>query len=151
MFMVMDSHLKEIKQIKLKKHQKAMTDFMCNTHLEPPCTALGCRERNTPTWTYNLDNHFIYKPYSSVQVLQIMCLTRVFKNLWVLISVKPVEKKTSPTTKSCNGSALFPLKIITNITLSITDLNKWTFEHLQLQSNTGPLIWIQSQTKGMIR
>lgn len=63
--------------------------------------------------------------------------------------------KISPTTKSCNGSALFPLKIITNITLSITDLNKWTFEQLQLQtvnkSHTGPLIWIQSQTKGMIR
>lgn len=52
--------------------------------------------------------------------------------------------KTSPTTKSCNGSALFPLKIITNITLSITDLNKWTFEHLHLKtvikSHTGPLI-----------
>lgn len=36
-------------------------------------------KKYTNIWAYNLDNHFIYKPYSSVQVLQIMCLTRVKK------------------------------------------------------------------------
>ena len=34
-------------------------------------------KKHTDMWIYNLDNRFIYKAYSSVQVLQIMCLTKV--------------------------------------------------------------------------
>lgn len=62
-------------------------------------------KKYTNIWAYNLDNHFIYKPYSSVQVLQIMCLTRVKKqtkknqteNLRSLISFKPGKKKKNLT------------------------------------------------------
>lgn len=65
------------------------------------------RKKYTNMGIYNLDNSFIYKPFSSVQVLQIMCLTRVLKRKTVSTNLSNLWKDLTDNKKAVNGVHLF--------------------------------------------